>query len=149
MVMEEKGLTVKEVAALTGLSAHTLRYYEREGLIDPVGRARSGHRRYVEGDVAWIEFLGRLRATGMPIRQMKRFAELRRGGEGTVRARRLLLEEHRSEVRRRAAELERDLGLIDEKVELYEEMEARDDARSKGTEGSGAGGADALRAGIG
>lgn len=147
--MEVTGLTVKEVAALTGLSAHTLRYYEREGLIGLIGRAQSGHRRYVKRDVAWIEFLGRLRATGMPIRQMKRFADLRRGGDATVPARRLLLEEHRSEVRRRVAELETGLGLIDEKVELYEEMEARDDARSKGTGGSGAGGADALRAGVG
>ena len=147
--MEVTGLTVKQVAALTGLSAHTLRYYEREGLVDPIGRARSGHRRYSERDVAWIGFLGRLRATGMPIRQMKRFADPRRGGDATVPARRLLLEEHRSEVRRRVAELERDLRVIDEKVELYEEMEARDDPRSRGTEGAGAGGADALRAGVG
>lgn len=84
----EQGLTVKEVAALTGLSAHTLRYYKREGLVDPIGRAQSGRRRYSERDMAWIEFLGRLRATGMPIRKMKRFANLRRQGDPTVPARR-------------------------------------------------------------
>ena len=143
-------LTVKEVATLTGLSAHTLRYYEREGLVDPIGRAESGHRRYSERDVAWIEFLGRLRTTGMPIRKMKRFADLRRKGYATVPARRVLLEEHGAEVRRRVAELKRDLTAIDEKVELYEEMEARNDAATRAAEGpDGADGADALRAGIG
>lgn len=142
--MEEKELAIKEVAALTGLSAHTLRYYERVGLLDPVSRAKSGHRCYSRQDVAWIEFLGRLRATGMPIRQMKRFAELRRGGEPTVPARRALLEEHRTEVRGRVAELERDLTAIDEKVELYEQMEASNDPAT------GQGGAqNPLRAGLG
>lgn len=117
--MKEKKLTIKEVAALTGFSAHTLRYYERVGLLDPIGRAQSGHRRYSEQDIAWIEFLGRLRTTGMPIRKMKRFADLRRDGDVTLSARRALLEEHRAEVRRRVAELESDLAVIDEKVELY------------------------------
>ena len=60
-------LTIQQVAALTQLSEHTLRYYERIGLLDPVNRASSGHRRYSTGDIAWIEFLTRLRTTGMPI----------------------------------------------------------------------------------
>lgn len=144
--MKKEELTVKEVAATTGLSAHTLRYYEREGLVDPIGRAESGHRRYSERDIAWIEFLGRLRATGMPIRKMKRFANLRREGDPTIPARRALLEEHGTEVRQRVAELERDLVVIDEKIELYEQMEASNDAA---TEPDGPDGADTLRAGIG
>lgn len=126
--MDEKGLTIKEAAALSGLSGHTLRYYEREGLLRPIDRARSGHRRYSERDVAWIEFLRRLRATGMPIREMKRFADLRRVGAETVSARRALLDRHRIEVRRRIAELEKDLIAIDEKVVIYEKMEVEDDA---------------------
>ncbi|CAN5237781.1 hypothetical protein BH24ACT16_BH24ACT16_05970 [soil metagenome] len=126
--MDEKGLTIKEAAALSGLSGHTLRYYEREGLVHPIDRARSGHRRYSERDVAWIEFLRRLRATGMPIREMKRFADLRRVGAETVPARRALLDRHRIEVRRRIAELEKDLIAIDEKVVIYEKMEVEDDA---------------------
>jgi DNA-binding transcriptional MerR regulator len=126
--MDEKGLTIKEAAALSGLSGHTLRYYEREGLVHPIDRARSGHRRYSERDVAWIEFLRRLRATGMPIREMKRFADLRRVGAETVSARRALLDRHRIEVRRRIAELEKDLIAIDEKVVIYEKMEVEDDA---------------------
>jgi DNA-binding transcriptional MerR regulator len=125
--MDEKGLTIKEAAALSGLSGHTLRYYEREGLVHPIDRARSGHRRYSEWDVVWIEFLARLRATGMPIREMKRFAELRRAGAETVSARRALLDEHRIEVRQRIAKLERDLIAIDEKVMVYEKMEVEND----------------------
>lgn len=140
--MEKDELTIKEVAALTGLSGHTLRYYERVGLLGPIGRTQNGHRRYSEQDIAWIEFLDRLRSTGMPIRKMQRFAELRRGGEATVPERRTLLEGHRSEVRERVAKLERDLAAIDEKVELYAEMEANSDAA---TETNGA--EDPLRSG--
>lgn len=64
-----------QVAVVTQLSVHTLRYYERIGLVAPICRASSGHRRYSSQDIAWIEFLTRLRATGMPIRQMQQFAE--------------------------------------------------------------------------
>lgn len=142
--MEKEELTIKEVASLTGLSAHTLRYYERVGLLDPVSRAKhNGHRRYSQQDLAWIEFLGRLRTTGMPIRKMKSFAELRRAGEATVPQRRALLEKHRNSVRERMAELERDLMAIDEKVEFYAELEAKNDATG------GQAGEDPLRARIG
>lgn len=148
--MKKEELTVKEVAATTGLSAHTLRYYEREGLVDRIGRADSGHRRYSERDVAWVEFLGRLRATGMPIRKMKQFADLRRVGNTTFPARRALLEEHWTEVRQRVAELKRDLAMIEEKVELYREMEARNGTATRtAEEPEGPDGADTLRAGSG
>lgn len=132
--MEDSGLAIGKVAALTGLSAHTLRYYERVGLIDRVYRVRGEQRRYSERDIAWIEFLGRLRATGMPIRKMKQFADLRRQGETTATARRGLLEEHRSEMHRRITGLQRDLTAIDEKVDLYKEMESKNAAaaRTKG-----------------
>ncbi|MEM8535189.1 MAG: MerR family transcriptional regulator, partial [Chloroflexota bacterium] len=73
----EQELTIQQVAAATGLSSYTLRYYERIGLLDPVGRATSGHRRYTTHDIEWIAFLNRLRAIGMPIRQMQEYAELR------------------------------------------------------------------------
>src|SRR5258708_29855364 len=95
--MEEE-LTIQEVAARTGLSVHTLRYYERVGLLDPVGRATSGHRRYADGDLNWIAFLLHLRATGMSIRQMQAFADLRRQGEATMPERLAFLE---AQVRKR------------------------------------------------
>jgi len=72
------------VAALSGLSAHTLRYYEPIALLDPVARVHGGQRRYDADDLAWLAFLQRLRPTGMPIRDMHRFAELRRRGEATA-----------------------------------------------------------------
>ncbi len=64
--MDSELLTIEQVAECTGLSAHTLRYYEQIGLLDHVGRATSGHRCYAAKDLAWLEFLTRLRATGMP-----------------------------------------------------------------------------------
>lgn len=121
----ERGLTIQDVAKLTGLSPHTLRYYERIGLLDPVGRAPSGHRRYAAADIDWLEFVTRLRTTGMPIRRMQQFAELRRRGDVTVTERRALLQAHRREVEDRIRALEADLAAIDAKITQYEEMEVR------------------------
>ena len=84
----ESGLNIEAVARRTGLSAHTLRYYERIGLIAPVARAAGGQRRYAASDLDWIGFLQRLRETRMPIGQMLVFAELRSAGNTTVPARR-------------------------------------------------------------
>ena len=78
------------------MTTHTLRYYERVGLIQPVGRASNGHRRYSLADEAWIEFLHCLRATNMPIRAMQRFAELRLLGEASSLERRKILEDHQA-----------------------------------------------------
>ena len=83
---------ISEAADRTGLSAHTLRYYERAGLIQPTERGDRGERRYASRDLRWVEFLQRLRATRMPVREMKQFAELRRGGAKTVAARRELVD---------------------------------------------------------
>ncbi|WP_332875811.1 MerR family transcriptional regulator [Massilia sp. S19_KUP03_FR1] len=87
-------LTIEEVAKHTGLTAYTLRYYERISLIAPVGRGASGHRRYAASDMAWIAFLLRLRTTQMPIGMMQTFARLRGMGDATIPARRRLLEDH-------------------------------------------------------
>ena len=91
-------LTIDEVAQRTGLTAHTLRYYERIGLIAPVPRAAGGQRRYAAADLDWIEFLLRLRDTRMPVAQMRVFARLRAEGDATVPQRRALLEAHLAEV---------------------------------------------------
>jgi DNA-binding transcriptional MerR regulator len=80
--MTSAELTIAEVAERTGLTRHTLRYYERDGLMLDVGRAGSGHRRYSEHDLGWIELITKLRATGMPIREVRRYAELVRAGSG-------------------------------------------------------------------
>ena len=114
-------LTISDAARASGVSAHTLRYYERAGLLDPVDRAASGHRRYAQEDLVRIQFLTKLRSTGMPIRQIRAYAELMRGGDETHEARLALLEEHREAVRARLAETARNLDLIDHKIDFYRE----------------------------
>lgn len=117
----EAGLTIADAARASGVSAYTLRYYERAGLIDSVGRADSGHRRYSEEDLAWIEVLQCLRATGMPIRAIRRYAELVRAGDGSVAERLVLLEEHRTAVRAELAQVRRHLAFIEHKITIYED----------------------------
>jgi DNA-binding transcriptional MerR regulator len=119
------GLTISDVAAQTGLSNHTLRYYERAGLLSGVERNGSGHRRYSSGDVEWVILVTRLRATGMPIRLIRRYAELVRAGEGNEAERLGILEAHRAEVVARIDELQHNLELIDYKIGLYRERTSR------------------------
>jgi DNA-binding transcriptional MerR regulator len=114
-------MTISEAAEASGLTAHTLRYYERAGLLDPVGREAGGRRRYDDADLARIAFLTKLRSTGMPIRNVREYADLVRDGDGNERERLALLEEHRDRVRERLAEMERHLELIDFKIDLYRE----------------------------
>jgi DNA-binding transcriptional MerR regulator len=114
-------LSISEVAERSGLSAHTLRYWERAGLLQPVERNGSGHRRYAEEDLERIRFLTKLRATGMPIRQVRRYAELINQGDGTNRERLELLEAHRKAVLAQLEETAGHLELIDWKINLYRE----------------------------
>jgi DNA-binding transcriptional MerR regulator len=115
-------LTISDAAQKSGISAHTLRYWERAGLIQPVTRNGSGHRRYAEEDLERIKFLTKLRATGMPIRQVRMYAELLNGGDDTNEERLALLEAHRDAVQARLEETAGHLELIDWKIELYREM---------------------------
>jgi DNA-binding transcriptional MerR regulator len=113
-------IPIGEAAREAGVSAHTLRYYERLGLISAVARGLRGERRYAAGDLEWISFLKRLRATGMPVREMARFAELRRAGDATLRERARLLEEHAARVQHRITELRGDLLAIAAKRTILE-----------------------------
>ncbi|WP_085316856.1 MerR family transcriptional regulator [Derxia lacustris] len=116
--------SISATAALTGLSAHTLRYYERIGLIDPVAQA-GGARRYSAADLAWIGFLQRLRATGMPIREMQRYAGLRRAGDSTLEERSALLADHLARMREARASLDRNIDALEEKLNVYAHQLAR------------------------
>ncbi|MEV4686211.1 MerR family transcriptional regulator [Microbacterium sp. LWH3-1.2] len=113
------GLTVAQMAAATGVSAHTLRYYERAGLIHPVARTSANQRRYSEADLEWLRFLLRLRETGMPIAQMREYADLRAEGPSTLGSRLALLETHQGELRERIAVLERHEQALDSKISTY------------------------------
>jgi DNA-binding transcriptional MerR regulator len=119
--MVDATLTISDAAAKSGISAHTLRYWERAGLIQPVSRNGSGHRRYAEEDLERIRFLTKLRATGMPIRQVRMYAELLNGGDDTNEERLALLEAHREAVQARLEETAGHLELIDWKIDLYRE----------------------------
>jgi DNA-binding transcriptional MerR regulator len=114
-------LTIADAAKVSGLTAHALRYYERAGLLDPIDRDASGHRRYREADLERIRFLIKLRSTGMPIREVRRYAELMRQGEDTDAERLALLEAHREAVLIRLEETARNLDLIDWKINFYRE----------------------------
>ena len=110
-------LSIAEAAEQTGLTAHTLRYYERDGLmLAAVDRSASGHRRYSERDLTWIEMITRLRSTGMPIRDVRRYADLVRAGDGNEAERLDLLKAHRARVEAQLAEVTGHLRAIDHKI---------------------------------
>jgi DNA-binding transcriptional MerR regulator len=123
-------LTIQQMALATRLSTHTLRYYERAGLMkERVGRDdANGYRYYTQQDVIWIEFIKRLRATGMPIRDVQRYTELLRQGEHTISARMQLLKQHRSRVEEHLIEVEHHLSAITHKIAYYEQQYAQQGA---------------------
>jgi DNA-binding transcriptional MerR regulator len=112
--------SIAEAAEASALTPDTLRYYERDGLmLRPVGRSATGHRRYTDGDLRWIQLLTCLRGTGMPIRDVRRYAELVRDGDGNEQARLDLLRAHRQHVLAQLAEVQEHLGAIDRKIGIY------------------------------
>jgi DNA-binding transcriptional MerR regulator len=119
---EDETLPIAEVARRTGLSADTLRYYEKAGLIDGVRRTAGGVRRYAAVDMDWLAFLLRLRDTGMSIADMQRFAVLRRKGDASVAERLALLREHRDCVDRRIRSLQENNRALENKIAHYEEL---------------------------
>jgi len=114
-------ITIAEAASEAGVSVHTLRYYERAGLLTSIGGNDSGHRRFTVEDVGWVVVCTRLRATGMPIRRIREYAELMRAGDGNERERLALLEAHRDDVVRNLAEGQGHLEAIEFKIGLYRE----------------------------
>ncbi|MFB7215803.1 MerR family transcriptional regulator [Streptomyces sp. NPDC056255] len=111
--------TISEVVAFTGLTAHTLRWYERIGLMPHVDRSHTGQRRFSNRDLDWLAFVGKLRLTGMPVADMVRYAELLREGEHTFEERQELLEATRRDVLTRIAELQDTLAVLDYKIDFY------------------------------
>ena len=112
-------MKIGDLAARCGLSVHTLRYYERIGLLPRIARDHGRQRVYDSAALVWIAFLGRLKTTGMPIQKMLRYAALRDEGPGTAAARRDLLRDHRAEVAAKIAELTDCLSVLDTKIADY------------------------------
>ncbi|HEY1322052.1 MAG TPA: MerR family transcriptional regulator [Streptosporangiaceae bacterium] len=116
----QAGVSIAEAARRTGVSAHTLRYYERAGLVvTRVDRTASGRRRYHKLDLDWIVICTKLRATGMPIKGIRRYAQLVSAGYGNEKERLALLEAHRADVTAKLAEVQEHLKLIDHKIDVY------------------------------
>jgi DNA-binding transcriptional MerR regulator len=122
MELTKDKLTIQEAAEATGLSAHTLRYDERVGLIHPITRQENTRRCYNTEDIGWIDFITKLRATGMSIREMQKYAELQRQGEETLPERVEMLQFLRDQVEERIRELQENLKLVHYKIEVYGQM---------------------------
>jgi DNA-binding transcriptional MerR regulator len=125
------GLPVAQMAEKTGVSAHTLRYYERAGLIHPIERTSGNQRRYRADDIEWVRFLLRLRETGMSIAQMREYARLRAAGDTTLESRMEILLQHDEDVALRIRQLQDSRRALHEKIAVYRrQIEAR--ARDEG-----------------
>ncbi len=112
--------SIGEFSKLTRLGIHTLRYYEHENLITP-GRNSSNRRCYTDKDLAWIDFIKRLKDTGMPIKEIQHYAELRANGEATLSARMEMLISHRKTLNEQINQLKEHMGKLDEKIEFYQQ----------------------------
>lgn len=110
--------SIGEFSKVTGLGIHTLRYYEHENLIIPLRNA-SNRRRNSEKDIAWISFIKRLKATGMPIKEIKKYAALRAKGDITLSERMEMLVQHRQSLNEQIRQLQEHEAMLDEKIAFY------------------------------
>lgn len=118
------GVSMGEAARLTGLPVETLRYYDRAGLLGDLPRTGGNHRVFDGPALGLLDVIVRLRRTGMPIEEVRRFADLVRAGDDDRPARIALLKVHRARVQERLDELVADLGVIDWKIAAYTAAEA-------------------------
>ncbi|WP_054941144.1 MerR family transcriptional regulator [Paenibacillus ihuae] len=112
--------SINEVATICDVTAHTLRFYDKEGLLPFVGRNGAGNRIFSDGDLVLIKVICCLKNTGMPIKDIKKYIELIMEGDTTKETRRSIMIEHRKEVLRQIDELKKNLNIIDLKVALYD-----------------------------
>ena len=122
-------MNIREFAEHTGLTAHTLRYYERVGLMGSIGREANGHRVYGPQDSQWVSFLHHLRETGMSIREMQRYCALREQGDATLQARLVLLERHTDKVAAELRAQHEHLARLRDTVSAYQQKLARQGGR--------------------
>ncbi|TSB47776.1 MerR family transcriptional regulator [Alkalicoccobacillus porphyridii] len=112
--------SINEVAKICDMTAHTLRFYDKEGLLPFVGRNDAGNRVFTEQDVGLIKFICCLKNTGMPIKEIKLYIEKALEGENTAEMRRDMILKHRKEVQRQIDELKKSMTIIDLKVAFYD-----------------------------
>ena len=124
-ILESKTYTIQEAVEEMDISAHTLRYYEKIGLLPSIHRSENGRRNYTEEDLGWVYWLKLLRESGMSIRAMKRYVEITRAGDHTIDERCEMLEEHRNHLRAQIGRLQGYLKRLDQKVEFYQGYKTR------------------------
>ena len=133
-VKNEKGETmnysISKFSEKTGISPHTLRYYEKEGLITPQ-RNEHHYRIYCDEDLDWAIFINKLKNTGISLKELKRYTELRRIGDSTITSRKNLLLAHRITILKEYEKVKGHLDLLDEKIDLYKQMESEYNSQSK------------------
>ena len=113
--------SIRDVSRRTGLSAHTLRYYEKEGLLPPVERSPGGFRQYTDEDLEALGLICCLKNTGMSLNEITRFVALTHEGEQTLKERVELLREHRENVIARMAEMQKYLDKVTWKLSFFSE----------------------------
>lgn len=114
-------MTIAEVSRQYGLSADTLRYYERIGLIPGVTRSKSGVRAYTEEDCRWVEFAKCMRGAGIQIEALIEYVALFQQGDATIEARKQILTEQRDQLQARIAEQQQTLDRLNAKIERYDQ----------------------------
>lgn len=118
----ESSFGIGELAGRTKRTVHAIRWYEAQGMMPRVERDSGGRRRYTSWHVDWLSFLERLKTTGMPVREMKRYAALIARGEAGLPEQEALLRAHRETVSARMDEIVAALGLIDRKLAHYAKL---------------------------
>lgn len=113
-------MNVSEFSKRIGTSAHTIRYYDKAGLLDDVHRLPSGHRYFQEKDITWFKFIQRLKDTGMSIVQIREYASLRKAGDTTLAARQIMLKEHSVKLQHEIKTQQHHLKKLQEKIEFYQ-----------------------------
>lgn len=128
--MTKPFLSIGELARLSGLSTHALRFYEAEGILQAAARGANGHRRYREEDVLWLEFVMRLKLTGMPLAEIREYAVLRAKGEATLSPRLAMLKLHRERLVQKMEELSTCADVLDDKIRTYRKLISRSKAQT-------------------
>lgn len=113
-------MNIATFAKQVGLSAHTIRYYEKIGLLSHVQRLANGHRHFTEKDIEWVKFIQRLKETDMPLKQIQQYADLRSQGDVTLAARQMLLEAHAKTLHDKLKTQQQHLNKLNEKIAFYQ-----------------------------
>jgi len=114
---------ISEFSERSGLSTHTLRYYEKEGLLTDISRNASGKRVYSDRDLTWLTWIQRLKSTGMTLEHIKQFSILRSKGDASITDRKEMLSEHAVKLRSDVDRLKKELSIVEYKIKEYEKKE--------------------------